>query len=84
MTDNSHISTYKSLSDIRLRKEQLREELLSDDRKIKTLWTTLFRQPDVLRRDTTPSRRISGLFNMGAGVLDGLILGWKLYHKFKK
>ena len=31
---------------------------------------------------TDLTKRFSGLINTGAGVLDGLILGWKLYRKF--
>ena len=30
----------------------------------------------------TPTQRFSGAFNVGAGVLDGLILTWKLYRMF--
>jgi len=61
------------------RKEQLRREIQKDDREIKTLWKTLF------KKDETPTKglRMAGLMNTGAGVLDGLILGWKLYRKYK-
>jgi len=30
----------------------------------------------------TPTQRFSGAFNVGANVLDGLILTWKLYRMF--
>lgn len=59
----------------------LRNDILKDDQKIKKLWSSLF-HPD--KSATTPSRRFNGLMNAGAGVLDGVILGWKLYRKFKR
>ena len=33
---------------------------------------------------TKRGRRWSTVINTGAGVVDGLLLGWKLYRKFKK
>lgn len=78
------VITYKSLADIRLRKEMLRNDILKDDQRIRNLWKDLFHQSDWMRKDTTPSRRIKGLVHIGSGVLDGIILGWKLYRKFKR
>lgn len=75
-------SPYKSLEEIRMRKEALRSAIRTDDQQIKTLWADLFHKPDTLMA-ATPSKRISGLMSTGAGLLDGLILGWKLYKKFK-
>lgn len=70
---------YTSLTAIQNRKERLRKQIQKDNTEINTLWKTLF------HKETHPSKgmRISGLMNTGAGVLDGLILGWKLYRKFK-
>lgn len=75
---------YNSLSDIRLRKEQLRNDILKDDQKIKDLWGNLFHKPDLLSKDMSPSKRFTCLMNTGAGLLDGFLLGWKLYKKFKR
>ena len=75
--------TYNSITDIRLRKEILRNEILEDNEKIKTLWDSLFKKSDALNKRSTPSKRINSILNIGAGVLDGVILGWKLYRKFK-
>jgi hypothetical protein len=44
------------------------------------LWNDLFHNPDIT--DSNPSKRVNGLINTGVGLLDGLILGWKLYRKF--
>ncbi|MBP5258966.1 MAG: hypothetical protein K6A98_06725 [Prevotella sp.] len=76
------IQPYKSLSDLRLRKEMLRSELRKDDKKMQKMWNSLFHKPE--KTALTPSSRIAGLMSTGAGILDGLILGWKLYRKFKR
>ncbi len=70
---------YKSLDDIRLRKAQLHADLIKDGNKIAGLWNELMYKP----KDTNKSaQRFSGVINTGVGMLDALILGWKLYHKF--
>ena len=78
MTEQTtHFGTnYRSLSDIRLRKAQLRTDLTKDSNKIAGLWNELMHKP---KDKNTPTQRFSGAFNVGAGVLDGLILTWKLY-----
>lgn len=79
MEDN--YSTYKSLSEIRIRKDMLLKDIKKDDEKIKSMWSDLFSKPET-STDFTPSKRFGGLLSTGAGLLDAAILGWKLYHKF--
>lgn len=78
------VTEYKSLNDIRMRKEMLRNDILKDDQKIRTLWHSLFKPSDIFDKNTSPSKRISSLINTGATVIDGAILGWKLYRKFRR
>ena len=75
-------AAYKSLEEIRTRKDLLKKQIRKDDQEIRTLWGNLFHKPEPLGV-MTPSKRITGLMSTGAGVLDGIILGWKLYRKFK-
>lgn len=70
----------KTLSDIRQQKLLLQEAIKQDDQTIKDLWKGLFRKPDLTA--ATPSKRIQTFLSVGTGVVDSLILGWKLYHKF--
>lgn len=77
-TNNNH--TYGSLEEIRLRKELLMSEIQKDEMKIKSDWNRLFHSQD---KSPMPSKRFSGLMATGTGILDGVILGWKLYRKFK-
>ena len=70
---------YNSLLAIQNRKNQLRQQIQQDDAEIRVLWKGLFKKPDT----STTGLRMSSLMSTGAGVLDGLILGWKLYRKYK-
>ena len=75
---------YQSLESIRLRKAVLLTDIHKDKKKIEQLWTSLFHKPDMLKRDAPTSRRLSSLFNAGAGAVDAALLVWKLYRKFHK
>lgn len=73
---------YRTLEEIRLRKAQLLADIAKDNNRIGKLWNNLFHKKD--KGKQASSRRFTSLLNTGAGVLDGLILGWKLYRKFKR
>lgn len=80
-TDGGNIapSQYRTLGDIRLRKAHLETEIAKDNAKIKGLWDSLFHKPAPRVKKTN---RITKFMNTGAGLVDGLLLGWKLYRKF--
>lgn len=84
MNNESTTITYKSLADIRLRKEILRNDILKDDHKIQGLWKSLFHKPAIANSNAKPSERIQSLMNNSVGIVDGLLLAWKLYRKFKR
>ena len=69
---------YKTLDDIRSRKEALRKELQNDNLSMKTHWNTLFHKPE----SKMPSRRFASLMTTGASVFDIMLLSWKLYNRF--
>lgn len=71
--------SYRTLDEIRLRKAKLNTEITKDNVKIKGLWNNIFHRPE---KKSTPSMRFSGLMSTGAGIVDGLLLGWKLYRRF--
>ena len=75
-THDSSPIAYKSLADIRLHKEMVRNDIIKDDQKIKALWNDLFHKSAMLNASATPSKRLNGLMTTGAGILDGIILGW--------
>ncbi len=78
----TEFSTFQSLTEIRMRKDKLLEGIQKDEGHIKSLWNGLFHQPST-HSFNIPSKRFSSIMSTGASVLDGLILGWKLYRKFK-
>ena len=80
----STVSSYQSIEKIRLRKAALQKEIEADSAKIDEKWHSLFKKPEALSKSATPSQRISGIISSGAGVLDGILLVWKLYRKFKR
>lgn len=80
----STVSSYQSIEEIRLRKAALQKEIEADSAKIDEKWHSLFKKPEAMSKSATPSQRISGIISSGAGVLDGILLVWKLYRKFKR
>ena len=80
----STVSSYQSIEEIRLRKIALQKEIEADSAKIDEKCHSLFKKPEALSKSATPSQRISGIISSGAGVLDGILLVWKLYRKFKR
>ena len=73
---SSHIPyTVNSLEELRMRKDTLRSDIQKDEEQIKSLWNE-----DIW--GATPSKRIAGLLSTGASVIDGALLGWKLYRRF--
>lgn len=84
---NNHstdFTTYRSLEEISMRRDILKEQIDQDRKKIRQQWQSLFRKPEGFKKDATPSKRISSLVNTGTGLLDAFLLGWKLYRKFKR
>lgn len=83
MTDNNTtLQTFSSLTDICQAKEALRQDIRKQEDTVATLWNELFHKPDE-DMSSSPTRRAMSMVNMGAGVIDGLLLGWKLYRKFQ-
>ena len=72
-----------SLEELQARKDLLQEDILKEEQQIKDLWNDLFHKPAMLT-SASPSKRLASMLSTGAGIIDGVILGWKLYKKFKK
>lgn len=74
---------YNSLEDIRYQKEMLQIDLYKNEQQIAYLWKELLKPAEALQKNASTSKRLIGLFNVGTNILDGAILGWKLYKKFR-
>lgn len=75
-------SKYTSLEAIVERKKQLKTEIAQNEKQIKTMWRSLFHEEKPAIKTT--SQRLTKMLSIGAGVVDGALLGWKLYRKFKR
>jgi hypothetical protein len=82
--NHSSDTIYTKLEQIRLRKAMIQKEILKDDHKIRSHWNSLFAKSRHIAKSSSPTKRFGGLMTMGAGLLDAVILGWKLYRKLKK
>lgn len=78
MSSKQPLLQYKSLDDIRMRKEELRQSLRKDNQSMKTQWNGLFHQ----EKTNSPTRRFANIMSTSAIVLDGIILAWKLYNRY--
>lgn len=73
-----------NLSALRLRKAALQQDMRNSEGKMRSLWN------DVLHKDETqnplaamsPTKRIISFVSTSGVVIDGAILGWKLYNRF--
>ena len=77
------VQKYNSLEDIRLQKEMLQTDLHQNEQQIALLWKELLKPAEAFQKNASTSKRLIGLFIVGANILDGAILGWKLYKKFR-
>ena len=84
MPENQEIKetpVYHTLDELRLRKAQLLTDITKDSGQVRKLWDRLFHKGGSGKK--TPSKYFSGWMSTGASVADAVILGWKLYRKFK-
>lgn len=77
-------TSYTTIDEIRSRKALLLKDIQKDSERLDQQWHSLFRKPTALTKGATPSQRISSMVSAGAGMIDGIILVWKLYRKFKR
>lgn len=71
LDDDNSCPQYNSLNDIRLRKEALRKSIEADDKKIKTLWNSLFTKPDAFKKDASRGKRLQSMMSIGMGQTMG-------------
>ncbi|MCM1079619.1 MAG: hypothetical protein NC344_07525 [Bacteroidales bacterium] len=74
---------YNNINDIILKKEELRKAIIQKEKEISILWDDTFHPKDN-NSFNTPSQRLLKYANTGLGLMDGALLGWKLYRKLRK
>lgn len=69
----------QNLTDIQAEKERLHKAISDKETEIGNIWNEVFHTVDT--STMTRSQRMLHYANTGAGLVDGAILGWKLYRR---
>ena len=73
---------FSSLADIRAYKEELRGQIKADEHDMAVKWDMLFHRKEPAPRNK--AQKFARMLSLGSGMLDGALLGWKLYRKYKE
>ncbi len=74
---------YNTIADIQQEKMQINAEIAASRKSIGIIWNNLF-HGNKQKTPASPAQRFVQLISTGSGVVDGILLGWKLYRRFKK
>lgn len=80
--ETTQLRQFNDLADIRKYKDDVQTAIHKDEERIADLWHNLFAPSDEARPNT-PAKRVAHMLSMGTGIVDGVLLGWKLYRKYK-
>lgn len=80
-TNSTEGRQFESLADIRAYKEQLREQIKADEASIGKKWDALFHREEDVPQNR--AQKLMRMLNLGSGMIDGALLGWKLYRKYQ-
>lgn len=73
---------FGNLEELAAYKQELMTELGKCEIEIKDTWNKLFHTPE--RKAVTPTQKFLAMASNSAAIIDGAILGWKLYNKFRR
>lgn len=71
-----------TMADLRAAKDTVSHQLRADEERMAGMWHSLFAPKDKAAL-ATPTARLTRMVGMGAGIVDGVLLGWKLYKKYQ-
>lgn len=83
MTNKNVITPIESLEALQQRKNEINAEIIKSNDKMADTWNKMFHQPTT-EEANSPTQRALSFISSSAGLIDGAILGWKLYRKFGK
>ena len=73
------IDSLKTLQD---RRASVKQEIAAKEDGLRKLWNGVFhKQPESLTQSLSPTRRALSLLSSSTAVIDGMLLGWKLYRR---
>ncbi len=85
MPKNKNVSdvtpTIDSLEVLTQYKSQLQAEMDTSEEQLATIWNEMFRSPTAEELNS-PTKRIMATITSASALIDGALLGWKLYRRF--
>lgn len=78
---NDTTTPINSISELKMRQLEMRRLLDMSEGRLSNIWNDIFHDKSSHSLTSPTGKAISFLSN-SAGVIDGAILGWKLYRKF--
>lgn len=81
-TTTSATTQISTISELKAQQEVVRAQLRTEEKELRRQWDSLFQKGKKMPK--TPTERALGFFTKGSTLVDGAILGWKLYKKFKR
>ncbi len=79
---NQQVMKYRSLSDVRHRKELVLEQIKTQNKEMTLLYKELLNKRK--HKKSGKKSTVSTVVKTSMGILDALLFGWKLYRKYKK
>lgn len=73
---------YDSLMAIRVKKAELRQEIDKSGKEVAKLWNGIFHTKNT--NPLSPTQKLLSFASTSSGIIDGALLGWKLYRKLRK
>ncbi len=75
---------YRSLTDLERRRRKLKSEILSRERVMTSLWRSIVHKKPHHKPLLGRGQRLTGLLTTGVSIIDGAVLAWRLYRKFRR
>ena len=69
-----------SLEALATRTQQLKDDIDSAEERLATIWHDMFRQPTA-EEMSSPTKRLMATITSASALIDGALLGWKLYRR---
>ena len=73
--------TIDSLETLRIRQAEIKKQLNKSEDRLAGIWNDLFHS-EPTKAVASPTQRAISFLTNSAGIIDGALLGWKLYRKF--
>lgn len=71
-----------SLKLLEERKASLKQEIAEKEKGMRQLWDDVFHKPETVTQSFSPTRRAMSFISSSTAIIDGMLLGWKLYNRF--